>query len=198
MLTRTLNIETRQHELLGFDFGEGPPRAALIFGGSVLIVWFGVLFALFGFPSPVTIPLYLIPPAALAMRGWQEDRNNPRRRVITSWVLSARNVMTGQKPIVALGRHDRPHDSANLWNRLGVRFGAGDPVALLIPSRVPKRYGIAPDPTTVARTDSIRFAPQVRHISTDRAIQLAAEREQRLSTRRARRQKRPVSLVKEN
>lgn len=160
-MTRTLHIEARQHDIAGIDLGEGPPRAAMVFGAVVVVLWCGGLLLLFGLPSKALMPVYVVPPAVLAIYGFQEDENNPRRRKITSWVLSVRNVLTGQNPIVALGRHHRPKDRASVLRRVAVRFSGGDIAALVKPWKVEQGTTTQLPAERVSRADPIKFAPKV-------------------------------------
>lgn len=165
-MTRTLSIETRQHDLAGIDLGEGPPRAALVFGAIVVIAWCGSLLFLFGLPSKFLVPLYIAPPAVLAIYGFQEDEANPRRRKITSWTLSVRSVLTGQRPIVALGRHQRPADQPRLLRRIAIRFAGGDVLALLVPARLQRDDLPQRGPQDFTRADPIKWSPQIQHFGT--------------------------------
>ena len=59
-LTSHFQLETRQHDLLGLDLGEGPPRRALIFGAMVFVVWVLLCAPLLGAPTQNTFSLYVI------------------------------------------------------------------------------------------------------------------------------------------
>ena len=191
VLTRTLKVESRQHELFGYDLGEGPVRGALLFGGALMVLWSAFLLLLLGFPNKYESPFFIVPPIMVAFYGWQEDPNNPRRRIITSWVLAGRNVLRGQRAVITLGRRaERPNDNASPLKRLAVRFSAGDPWALLFPWRVPARFGYVPDPTDASRLDPITFESRVQHYGIDAAMAFTDERNQRIERKQNRRPRR--------
>ncbi|MFI8829017.1 hypothetical protein [Streptomyces sp. NPDC053431] len=102
--TRHFDIETRQHELLGLDLGEGAPRRALVLGFVLYAVWTGSLLLLFGLPSQVTFTVYFLPPLLVAVIGTQRSRKNDRRWNITNWALAIRYLTLGHRPIVCGGR----------------------------------------------------------------------------------------------
>lgn len=134
-LTRTMQIETRQHELFNVDLGEGAPRAALVAGFLLVITWAGVLFLLLGAPTRVTFTLYVLPPSLLTIYGWRESPTNPRRRRVTDWALALRWIARGHRPVVALGRQPSAGRTRGLWQRCGERLGVEDLAALLMPWR---------------------------------------------------------------
>ncbi|MFJ6355027.1 hypothetical protein ACIQKB_36920 [Streptomyces sp. NPDC092046] len=102
--TRHFDIETRQHELLGLDLGEGAPRRALVLGFVLFGVWTGSLLLLFGLPGRMTFTLYFLPPLLVAIVGTQRSRRNDRRWNITSWALGIRYLTLGHRPIICGGR----------------------------------------------------------------------------------------------
>ncbi|GLV88003.1 hypothetical protein Slala03_76920 [Streptomyces lavendulae subsp. lavendulae] len=102
--TRHFDLESRQHELLGLDLGEGTPRRALILGLVLYILWTGSLLALFGLPSQVTFTAYFLPPLMVAIFGTQRSRKSERRWNITYWSLSVRYLALGHRPIICGGR----------------------------------------------------------------------------------------------
>ncbi|MFD0383198.1 hypothetical protein ACFQ2B_15025 [Streptomyces stramineus] len=67
--TRHFDLETRQHELLGMDLGEGPSRRVLVTGAVVYAVWMGGLFLIFGWPSQMFFTLYFAPPPSSPSTG---------------------------------------------------------------------------------------------------------------------------------
>lgn len=136
-LTRTMSIETRQHSLFGIDLGDGPPRAALIWCVVVFFIWFGLMLTLFqGGPSKATVPLWIGPPTALGLYGWQESTRSPRRRRVTEWALCLRWITRGHRPVIALGRRvARPDELPGLLERLAQRMGSDDLLVLVMPWR---------------------------------------------------------------
>lgn len=177
VMTDLLKIETRQHELFGFDFGDASPaRSAIVFGLVAAVAWMVplavLMVALSGsiMPGPTALMLYMVPPVLATAYGWMEDTITPRRRRITRWVLGWRWVAGGHRPIVALGRHQRRRDSASVAGRVGARFGAGDKWALLMPWRLIRAQQVPLDAMSVSRPDPVRIAPRVHHYGTDAAI----------------------------
>lgn len=190
-LTKAMSIETRQHELFGVDLGEGPVRSALVFGVFVTLAWWVVLFFTIGAPDlsgnsrlgGLWVVFWFLPPMALVAFGWQEDKDNPRRRNITKWSLAVRQVLRGHRPITALGRTERKADHLPLVERVGIRFGGGDPVTLVRPGqyrhaaeraarRVPRRH-----------KQHVELTATVQHIGTDhteRVMHTAGRRVTRL------------------
>lgn len=101
--THHLALETRQHEFLGIDLGEGPPRRTLVFGVVVGVVWVLLLVWILGAPTKWTFILYTTPPVLLTYYGTQWAPNMPRRRRYTVWALAIRQLMKGHRPIIGLG-----------------------------------------------------------------------------------------------
>ncbi|MEV6677608.1 hypothetical protein AB0N09_12180 [Streptomyces erythrochromogenes] len=102
--TSHLNLETKQHELLGMDLGEGVPRRALVMGLVLYLVWAGPLLLLFGFPSKVTFTFYFLPPLLTVVYGTQKNRAVDRRWNVTRWSIGARYLVLGHRPIISGGR----------------------------------------------------------------------------------------------
>ncbi|KJY23085.1 MULTISPECIES: hypothetical protein [Streptomyces] len=102
--TSHLNLETKQHELLGMDLGEGVPRRALVMGLVLYLVWAGPLLLLFGFPSKVTFTFYFLPPLLTVVYGTQKSRVVDRRWNVTRWSIGARYLVLGHRPIISGGR----------------------------------------------------------------------------------------------
>lgn len=184
-LTRTMSIETRQHELFNIDLGEGAPRAALVAGLIVTAVWCFLMWLILGAPGKGTFTLFVLPPALLTVYGWRESENNPRRRRVTDWALAIRFVIRGCRPIVALGRRAVGH-SRGLLDRIGDRFAGGDLRALVMPWRVNS-------PTHAARkharmnADGVTYGGRVHITGTQAAERLmqraAAKRRKRTRTK---------------
>lgn len=102
--TKHFDLETRQHELLGIDLGEGTPRRALVLGFVLYLMWTGGLLALFGLPTQITFTAYFLPPLLVAIIGTQRSGKNDRRWNITYWALSIRYLTLGHRPIICGGR----------------------------------------------------------------------------------------------
>ncbi|MFJ4880870.1 hypothetical protein ACIP93_37470 [Streptomyces sp. NPDC088745] len=102
--TRHFHVETRQHEILGMDLGEGVPRRALMLGMLLFLVWTGGLLALFGMPGRFTLGLYTLPPIFVATVGTHPSRRYERRWRIAEWVIAARYRLWGHRPVICGGR----------------------------------------------------------------------------------------------
>ncbi|MFB8107697.1 hypothetical protein ACFC3O_33675 [Streptomyces sp. NPDC056007] len=96
--------ETRQHELLGLDLGEGTPRRALVLGMILFALWVGPLLLLFGLPNEITFTLYLLPPLITTVYGTQRSTRLDRRWNIANWAIGARYLVLGHRPIICAGR----------------------------------------------------------------------------------------------
>ncbi|MGW2255404.1 hypothetical protein ACWCXH_35290 [Kitasatospora sp. NPDC001660] len=118
--TRHFDLETRQHELFGFDLGEGAPRRALVLGFMLVVGWTGGLFLIFGSPSRFTFSVYFVPPLLIAVYGTQRSRKLDRRQNLTQWVLAARYLAIGHRPIVNGGRRAATRGE---WLPLRARLG---------------------------------------------------------------------------
>ena len=167
-LTRTMDIEPRQHDLFGMDLGEGPLRGQLVFGFMAFALWLGVTIPLtlltIGHVTPNLALLYIAPPAALTMFGWRRREDNPRRRAITQWLLAIRYVLRGHEPIVTLGRHNASSDSVRFRDRVAARWGDGDLLAVAVPTRLYQEHETKP--AQRRGTPTIIFSPVVRTYGT--------------------------------
>ncbi|QLE72845.1 hypothetical protein FGW37_15740 [Streptomyces rectiverticillatus] len=128
--TRHFDLETRQHELLGLDLGEGPSRRVLVTGAVVYAVWMGGLFLIFGWPSQIFFTLYFAPPALITFYGSQRSRRNERRWNLTQWALTIRYLTVGHRPVINGGR--RAADRSE-WLPLRARLGEKSEDVLALP-----------------------------------------------------------------
>ncbi|MGK5548219.1 hypothetical protein ACSNOH_26345 [Streptomyces sp. URMC 127] len=128
--TRHFDLETRQHELLGMDLGEGPSRRVLVTGAVVYAVWMGALFLIFGWPSQVFFTLYFAPPALITFYGSQRSRRNERRWNLTQWALTIRYLTVGHRPIINGGRRAAGRSE---WLPLRARLGEKSEDVLSLP-----------------------------------------------------------------
>lgn len=121
-LTKSFAIETRQHELLGLDLGEGPPRKLLVIGGGFVIIWFGIATLMFGLPNRATFMFYATIPVLIAVFGFRESSKVSRRRNVVVWWLKARYLFTSYRPLICLGqrRPDRT-EVRSVSNRFNFR-----------------------------------------------------------------------------
>ncbi|MFF2548370.1 hypothetical protein ACFVUY_38235 [Kitasatospora sp. NPDC058063] len=97
-------MESRQHELLGLDLGEGAPRRALILGMVLVTLWVGPLLLLLGLPGRYTLTLYFLPPVLTTVLGAQRSRTLDRRWNLARWAISTRYLVLGHRPIICGGR----------------------------------------------------------------------------------------------
>ena len=102
--TRSFSLETRQHELLGLDLGEGFSRRTLIIGALLVGVWSGGLLLLFGFPGTTGFSVYFLPPVLVTYYGTRHSTRNDRRWNITMWLLAVRYWTFGHRPVINGGR----------------------------------------------------------------------------------------------
>lgn len=114
--TRHLTIETRQHDVLGIDLGEGPARKPLVFGIIVMALWVALMLAIFRLPTQNTLIFYVVPPVILAWKGSQWSEYNPRRRVFTMWALAARQQLLGHRPLISLGGRQAYRNERTPWS----------------------------------------------------------------------------------
>ncbi len=120
-LTKTLDVEAKQHEVLGLDLGEGIPRHQLFLGVAIVFVWVGLLFLVFGAPTPKTVMIYILPPILILVIGTQPYEFQPRRRLLTQWSLKSRFIAKGSRAIIRSGaRPPTRHDSIPLRDRVTV------------------------------------------------------------------------------
>ncbi|MFJ3673664.1 hypothetical protein ACIPSE_45205 [Streptomyces sp. NPDC090106] len=102
--TRHFELETKQHELMGLDLGEGAPRRALVLGLCLYALWVTPLLFLFGFPSKISFTAYFLPPLITTVYGTQRSRVVDRRWNITRWSIAFRYLVLGHRPIICGGR----------------------------------------------------------------------------------------------
>ncbi|MFJ6239541.1 hypothetical protein ACIQH0_36275 [Streptomyces griseus] len=102
--TDHFRLETRQHELLGLDLGEGIPRRVLVLALVLYVLWDGALLLLLGLPSKATATLYLLPPGLVVAYGARPSTRVPRRLALTGWAITARYLITGHRPVICGGR----------------------------------------------------------------------------------------------
>ncbi|MDN3294639.1 hypothetical protein QWM81_11345 [Streptomyces ficellus] len=118
--TRHFDLETRQHELMGLDLGEGVPRRTLILGVALFATWCGALVLIFGAPSKYTFSAYMLPPLIIAVLGAQRNRRVDRRRNLTCWALTWRYVTSGHRPLINGGRRAAERSE---WIPVRARWG---------------------------------------------------------------------------
>lgn len=118
--TRHFDLETKQHELLGWDLGEGVARRALVLALVLLVAWSVPLMMVFGFPGIYSFSLYFPPPIVAAVYGAQRSGRNDRRRNMTHWAVFVRYLTLGHRPVINGGRRAA---SRSEWIPLRERWG---------------------------------------------------------------------------
>ncbi|TLQ39263.1 hypothetical protein [Streptomyces marianii] len=102
--TRHWDLETRQHELLGLDLGEGLPRTTLKYGAVMFPLWWGAWLLLFGMPLKPLIPLFLLPPLFFTYYGAKRSTTYWRRTNLLVWGLRLNFLNHGVRPVIGRGR----------------------------------------------------------------------------------------------
>ena len=163
ILTSSFEFETRQHELMGLDLGEGLPRQMLVVGGAILTAWFSILTLIFGLPSAGTFIFYFTAPLALVYVGFQKDKHHPRRKRITTWCLWVRYALLGHRPFVAGRRTCVSFEflpASQRWNitkAWGIARASEESVWDTSKQEAPMTYGATPP---------IDFSPRCRLVPT--------------------------------
>ncbi|GAA3709876.1 hypothetical protein ACRWOO_22725 [Streptomyces sp. NEAU-PBA10] len=106
--TRHWDLETRQHELLGLDLGEGLPRTTLKYGAVMFPLWWGAWLLLFGFPLKPLIPLFLLPPLFFTYYGAKRSTTYWRRTNLLLWGVRLNFLNHGVRPVIGRGRIPAP------------------------------------------------------------------------------------------
>ncbi|MFB8406508.1 hypothetical protein [Streptomyces sp. NPDC055912] len=106
--TRHWDLETRQHELLGLDLGEGLPRTTLKYGAVIFPLWWGMWLLLFGFPLKPLIPLFLLPPLFITYFGAKRSTAYWRRTNLLVWGVRLNYLNHGVRPVIGRGRVPAP------------------------------------------------------------------------------------------
>ncbi|MFF9908793.1 hypothetical protein ACF1HU_35935 [Streptomyces olivaceus] len=171
--TRHFDLETRQHELLGLDLGEGAPRRALVLGFVLYLVWAGALLLLFGLPNRFTFTLYFLPPLLVAIFGTQRARRNDRRWNITYWALSIRYLTLGHRPIICGGRRSAARVE---WIPRRARWGRkGDGLDLRRSRGITGRWlGAEAQPVSVVAGAPVRLSARPRLYGPDQVYKARA------------------------
>ena len=121
--SRHWDIETRQHELLGLDLGEGVPRTTLKYGAVLCFLWWSLWLMLLGFPPQPAVPLFLIPPVALTYYGAKRSLTYWRRTNLLIWGVRLNYLQSGLRPVIGRGRIPPPKAGWRLRaRRLGETF----------------------------------------------------------------------------
>lgn len=115
--SRHWDIETRQHELLGLDLGEGIPRTTLKYGLVLCTTWWGLWLLLLGIPPQPAAPLFLLPPVAAAYYGAKRSGTYWRRTNLLVWAIRINYLHSGVRPVLGRGRIPAPRTGLRLRTR---------------------------------------------------------------------------------
>ncbi|MFG1820570.1 hypothetical protein ACGFIF_42905 [Kribbella sp. NPDC049174] len=121
-LTKHLNLETRQYDLLIIDLNEGTPRKQLVLSMVSFLLWCLLLAPFLRFPGPTEVPFYIAPPALFAYFAWQKSPSHDgRRHRLTDWAIRVRYALVGHQPVISLGsRKPSPTELIPLRERLPI------------------------------------------------------------------------------
>lgn len=128
-ITKALTIEARQHELMGFDLGDGFRRKEAALGALVFLATLppvGLLMWWWGWFQAVpyvAIPLMALPGLIVVIGGFRQSEVNPRRLIMTVSAITIRYLLVGYRPIVALeARRPSRLERLTLWQRIKPSF----------------------------------------------------------------------------
>ena len=139
-VTKALRSEAKQHELFGFDLGEGIDRKKFGLGALAFIAWLVIAWpvliwtGLLAVRPDVGSLILLAPPIALIMLGFQPDEETPQRMRLTPFALHIRYLLVGCLPIINLGRREAARgERPSFRKRLGQdRSDGGKPAQRVI------------------------------------------------------------------
>lgn len=97
-------VETRQHNLMGLDLGEGPKRRDLRIALMLSAIWLLICVPIIGVPNQVTTSVYVIPPALIIALGVQPSTVHPQRIRLFEWTRRWHYALVGSQTVVNLGR----------------------------------------------------------------------------------------------
>lgn len=124
-VTKVLKIESRQYDLMSFDLGEGIRRRLLGLGTLAFLAWVAITFPILNSAGlvasrPDVASLFILaPPIVLIMIGFLPDDKVPQRMRVTTFALRVRYIVSGHRPIIALGRREAARrEKAPLRDRL--------------------------------------------------------------------------------
>ncbi|MFD7553564.1 hypothetical protein ACFV9E_03360 [Streptomyces sp. NPDC059835] len=186
--SRHWDIETRQHELLGLDLGEGLPRTTLRYGAVIFPVYWGLWLALFGLPPQPAAPLFLLPPLFLTYFGAKRSLAYWRRTNLKLWAIRLNYLHTGVRPVLARGRIPAPKPGLRLRAR---RFGERVPQLAEHPAFSPLLSAESANAEHADRAESYgrpaRIRPRLRAYGPDAVAKARAKhrKKQRRTTKGA-------------
>ncbi|WP_432951308.1 hypothetical protein ACQPXM_41170 (plasmid) [Kribbella sp. CA-253562] len=103
-LTKHLNLETRQYDILGLDLNEGAPRRQVALTAVSFVIWCLLMAPIVGLPGRWEAAIYIVPPMVFAWFAWQKSpTHDGRRRRLTDWLLQLRYTVSGHRPVISLG-----------------------------------------------------------------------------------------------
>ncbi|MGW1976657.1 hypothetical protein [Streptomyces sp. NPDC001889] len=161
--SRHWDLETRQHELVGIDLGEGVPRTTLRYGAVIFPLWWGVWLMTAGFPPQPLFPLFLLPPLGLTFYGARRSTAYWRRTNLRVWAIRAQYLISGVQPVIARGRIPAPRPG---WRLRARRLGERAPQLAQMPGLGPLFTPRGPDPAHTCG-DPVRLTPRLRLYGPD-------------------------------
>ncbi|OEV13741.1 hypothetical protein [Streptomyces nanshensis] len=161
--SRHWDIETRQHEILGYDLGEGVSRKTLKYGAIAGAVWWGAWLMLLGFPPRPLVPLFLLPPIALTYYGVRRSPVYWRRTNLLLWAVRWHYLYAGLRPVIGRGRIPAPPSGRRLRAR---RLAESIPQLRHLPGLTGLFTDEGPDPAE-SYGPPARLTPRVRLYGPD-------------------------------
>lgn len=131
--TNSLKVEARQHEILGFDLGEGPLRSNIAIGFFTFLIWLAfaipVVVAMRYFASTDTVFLgiatLIAPPLLFISMGMSPSEDIPQRARLVALVLRIMFVLKRHISLIGLGARPAEKSESVPW-RERVRHLTGD------------------------------------------------------------------------
>jgi hypothetical protein len=161
--SRHWDLETRQHELLGLDLGEGIPRTTLRYGAVIFPVWWGAWLLLFGLPARPLFPFFALPPLGLTYYGAKRSLVYWRRTNLMVWSVRAQYLLRGIAPVIGRGRIPTGRLPLRLRGR---RLGERAPQLAQMPGLARLFTAEGPDPARSAG-QPLHLAPRPRLYGPD-------------------------------
>ncbi|MFI8932433.1 hypothetical protein ACIG3E_32815 [Streptomyces sp. NPDC053474] len=178
--TRHWDLETRQHELLGYDLGEGIPRTTLRYGFVFFGIWWSGWLMLFGFPSPPAVPFFLLPPLWFTWAGAKRSLVYWRRTNLMVWGVHAHYLLRGVRPVIGRGRIPARRQGARLRAR---RLGERWPKLPAMPGIGELFTATGADPAHASGPE-LRIRPRVRLYGPDAVAKSRRRLRRRIRARR--------------
>ena len=102
-----VRIESRQYNLLRLDLGEGVPRRRLLVAAAIVVPCWLLLAVVIGLSFFHYAPLYIVPPALLAMAALRSDEGGRPRYVL--WLDRIRYLGRRWMPVIdSIAAREKP------------------------------------------------------------------------------------------